>query len=257
MIAGRLSTHYSVLVWDRRNSAGVSDVAISDVPSYPWADSDDLHALIQELGLGPACLAGGSAGCALSLTMAHRYPEDVESLLLVSPATDDAAEIERIAHARWICLAEAAERDGMEGAVDLSTEAWVRHLTGKPQPSDNARAWLGETLGRYAPNREHVRSMDPLAFAKMARRWAETMTSNTWLGELTEEEVRTIPLPAIVVAGNDKIHPRESGDRLAEMLRQAEKIEYPAPVTASSPGSEKLGSLIPTIEDFLSRTLTS
>ena len=251
LIAGRLSTHYSVLIWDRRNSAGVSDVAISDAPSYAHADSDDLHEILQELGLGPACLAGGSAGCALSLTMAHRYPKDVKSLLLLSPATDNASEIERIANARWADLAEAAEQSGMQEALDVSTNAWVRQMTGHPQPSDNARAWLGQTVGQRSTNRELVDAMDPLLFAGMARRWADTMTSSTWLGGLTEEEVGDITLPALVVPGDDRVHPRQSGERLAEMLSEATWVEYPDPVTASSPGAERVHALFPEVEAFL------
>ena len=67
LLAGHFARRCSVLLWDRRNSAGASDIHLSDADSATHADAEDLHGMLQALGLAPACIGGASAGCALSL----------------------------------------------------------------------------------------------------------------------------------------------------------------------------------------------
>lgn len=257
-LARRLSNRYTVLEWDRRNSAGESDLSLSDARTFTEADTDDLHGLLQALDLGPACIGGGSAGCALSLAMAHRHPDDVKGLLLFNTPTTDQNEIRLRANARWVELAEAAERGGMRATVAFSTHAMERLEAGTPMDFDQVRAWLGQTIRAYPPNGERAEDMDADRFARMARCWGDTMAANTWhwLGGATEEETRSLPFPAIVVPGDDPIHPRESASRLAGMLPNADLVDYPPPVTVKNPWPERQDALLPTIEDFLSKTFT-
>ena len=53
LVAGHFARQYSVLIWDRRNGFGASDVALADSPNYMTADVEDLHALLRNLDLGP------------------------------------------------------------------------------------------------------------------------------------------------------------------------------------------------------------
>ena len=46
--------NYTVLLWDRRNAAGASEIAVSEDPWYVITDAEDLTAQLQHLDIGPA-----------------------------------------------------------------------------------------------------------------------------------------------------------------------------------------------------------
>lgn len=249
LVAGHFSRQYSVLIWDRRNGFGASDVALSDSPNYMTTDVEDLHALLQNLGLGPACFAGASAGSSLSLWMAHRYPAAVKSLILLSPPTDDTALIRPSVYKHCFSLAEVAERGGMQAAIDASTESWVGELQG--QPSERG-TWLAQTIYRNPSNRARVLALDPQLFAETTRRWGEFLLSMSWPAGLTEEDIRSISFPVMLVPGDDEIHPRQSAERLLSLLDRAEMIELLVP--ADAPAIDKFYSVFPAMDKFLTRT---
>ena len=252
LVAGHFSRQYSVLIWDRRNGFGASDVALSNSPNYITTDVEDLHALLRNLGLGPACFAGASAGSSLSLWMAHRYPEDVRSLVLFSTPTDDTALVRPSVHKHCFSLAEIAEREGMQAAIDASTVSWIGELQGQ---SSERGTWLAQTIYRNPNNRGRVLAIDPQSFAETMRRWGTFLLSMSWPAGLAEEDVRSISFPVMIVPGDDEIHPRQSAERLLSLLDRAEMIELPATVPAEAPVLEKFYSVFPAMDKFLTRTL--
>ena len=146
LLAGYFSRRGAVLLWDRRNSAGASDIHLSDAESATQADAENLHALLQKLDLGPACIGGASFGCALSLLMAHRYPQDVVSILALIPASRDPVVMGRLADHIWHRLATEAEDGGMQAVVDLSVEAYCKDIAGTAQAGERAVGWLARSL---------------------------------------------------------------------------------------------------------------
>ena len=258
--AGRFSAHYSVLTWDRRNS-GASDVGIEDAESEFHLWTDDLHALLQELDLGPAYVGGSSAGCLMSLLMAFRYPEDVKGLLLHDPPTNDIAACQQpLAEHHYLCLARAAESGGMEAAIELSTNppdpdwAWI---TG----------WVAETIACNPGNRERLLSMDPRQFAAILTRWAGWVTApRNHVAGLSDEDLAGITTPAIVAHGFNAWHPEHAGRALCGLLPNAEWVDYAARHTkeeiqamadlvasGDNATSTKLAFRFPFYEDFLQR----
>ena len=252
LVAGHFARQYSVLIWDRRNGFGASDVALANSPSYMTTDVEDLHALLGNLDLGPACFAGASAGSSLSLWMAHRYPEDVKSLILFSAPTDDVALFRPGVDKHCFSLAEIAERGGMQAAIEASTESWTCELQGQ---SSERGTWLAQTIYRNPSNRERVLAIDPQLFAATIRRWGKFFLSMSWPAGLTEEDIRSISFPVMIVPGDDEIHPRQSAERLLSLLEQAEMIEFPATVPAEAAVMEKFYSVFPAMDEFLTRTL--
>ena len=252
LVAGHFSRQYSVLIWDRRNGFGASDVALSNSPNYMTTDVEDLHALLRNLDLGPACFAGASAGSSLSLWMGHRYPEDVKSLILLSVPTDDTALFRPSVYKHCFSLAEIAERGGMQAAIDASTESWTCELQGQ---SSERGTWLAQTIYRNPSNRERVLAKDPHLFAKTIRRWGKFLLAMNWPAGLTEEDIRSISFPVLIVPGDDEIHPRQSAERLLSLLDQAEMIEFPVTVSAEASVLEKFYSAFPAMDEFLTRTL--
>lgn len=252
LVAGHFSRQYSVLIWDRRNGFGASDVALSNSPNYMTTDVEDLHALLRNVGLGPACFAGASSGSSLSLWMAHRYPEDVRSLVLFSAPTDDTALVSSSVYKHCFSLAEIAERGGMQAAIDASTESWIGELQGQ---SSERGTWLAQTIYRNPSNRARVLAIDPQLFAETIRQWGTFLLSMNWPAGLAEEDVRSISFPVMIVPGDDEIHPRQSAERLLSLLGQAEMVEFPATVPAEAPVLEKFYSVFPAMDEFLTRTL--
>jgi len=252
LMAGHFARQYSVLIWDRRNGFGASDVALADSPSYMTTDAEDLHALLRNLALGPACFAGASAGSSLSLWMAQRYPEDAKSLVLFFAPTDNVALFRASIDKHCFCLAEIAERGGMQAAIDASTESWFCELQG--QASERG-TWLAQTIYRNPSNRERVLAIDPQLFAATMRRWGTFFLSMSWPAGLTQEDIRSIAVPVMIVPGDDEIHPRQSAERVSALLEQAEMVEFPGTVPAAASAIEKFYSVFPALDEFLTRTL--
>jgi pimeloyl-ACP methyl ester carboxylesterase len=76
---------------------------------------EDLVAVLDELGIDRAVLAGASMGAHTALWLALRAPERVAGLVVITPGydpdtNDDPARLER-----WDALADGLERGGVEG----------------------------------------------------------------------------------------------------------------------------------------------
>ena len=67
---------YRVLIHDRPNCGG-SDVAFDASASEDQIAADDLHVLLQQLGMLPAIIGGSSSGARVALSFALRYPENI------------------------------------------------------------------------------------------------------------------------------------------------------------------------------------
>jgi pimeloyl-ACP methyl ester carboxylesterase len=202
-LAEMLSSRHKVLVYDRRN-CGASDILIQDVPSEFDLWVDDLHVLLELLGMAPAYVGGASGGAALSLLLAHRYPEDVRGLLLFLIPTDDPGLLADVCRDRYLVSAELAESKGMQAVVEASV--WRELFLQNPS------------------QRERFLSMDAQTFATVMRRWWTSVTSGRFLGGLTDEELCGIAAPAIVIPGLDKLHPKRVVERLHALLPNSKLV---------------------------------
>ena len=210
--AKRLSPNYKVLLWDRRN-CGASDLAIEDAPSdfHLWAD--DLHHLLNALNMSPAYVAGDSAGHILSLLMAHRYPEDVKGLMLLSIPTGDPSLHKSLVDAHYLQLANVAEKRGMQAVIDHPTEA--------------IDDWVRVAIVLNPSNRDRLLSMDAKEFARIMRKWGEWFLSERiHLAGLSDEEIGGIRAPALIFHGIDQFHPRHTAEELHELLPNSDWVEY-------------------------------
>jgi pimeloyl-ACP methyl ester carboxylesterase len=263
VFAGRFSADYQVLTWDRRNS-GASDIAIEDAESEGHLWIDDLHNLLQQLDMSPAYVGGGSYGCLMSLLMAHRYPQDVRGLLLDNPPTDDVQSCQQpLVEHHYLCLARAAEDKGMEAVIELSADppvpewAWI---TG----------WVAETIAQNPDNRDRLLSMDPKHFASVMKKWAGWLASpRNYLANLSDKELASIDVPAIVSHGFNAWHPEHTARELYHKLPNAEWMDYAARYTGGEiqeiaaidasgdlAESTKLVFRFPFYKDFLQRVET-
>ena len=214
-LAGWLAEDHRVIIYDRRNT-GASDLAIADAPSefHLWAD--DLHEMLIRLNATPALVGGGSNGCRTSLLLAIRHPESVRALLLWNVAnysTPTAAE--RLGQPYYGEPIEAAKKGGMPAVAAL------------PQ--------FAERVQQDPAKRDRLMRMDPKEFIGVMERWqAGMLVPPPGLGP-TPAEISSIRASAVIIGGNDPIHPRTAAEALHGLLRDSELYPYqltPEEVTA-------------------------
>ena len=219
VVGGRMSANYKVLLWDRRN-AGASGFGVEDSPSDWYLWTDDLHELLRSLGMGPAYLAGTSGGYLFSLLMAYRYPSDVKGLMLFGPSTDDVTLLKPIGKARYLFLAEVAEKDGMQAVFEASANP--------PEELEHALAvgWIAQ-CAQSEDSKKRILSFDAKEFAAIMRKWDSWFSSpSVYLGNIEEDEIRNIKIPAIVASGFDELHPEHTAKHLYNLLPNAEWADY-------------------------------
>ena len=199
-LAERLAPHYRVIIYDRRN-CGASGVVIGGDLSEQEIWADDLNELLNKLDASPAYVSGGSAGCRVSLLLALRHPEAVKALLLWH-VTGGAVAAERLGYNYYEQFIEAAERNGMTGVVE----------------SD----FFTERISENPSNRERILAMDVQEFIATMRRWRAFFTADKPVIGATEEELKRIQVPMVIIPGNDEIHPRAVGENLHRILPHSE-----------------------------------
>lgn len=193
---------YRVLLHDRRN-CGASDVVIDgDEAEYEiWAD--DLYELLFQLNALPAFVGGSSSGARLSMFLTLRHPEAVRGLLLWR-VTGGPFAAERLAynyHGQYI---EVAQQGGM--AAVCETE------------------YFQELIAKNPANRERLLSMDPERFIAVQARWRDYFLRSADLPVIgaSADDLRSITVPACVVPGNDRTHPRYVGENASRLLPKGE-----------------------------------
>jgi len=115
--AAALAGRYRVLRYDIRGHGG------SDVPPPPYTlgqMADDLHGLLQALGIAATHFVGLSMGGLIGMTMALAYPRAVQSLVLA----DTTASYGPDRAPMWDDRIRVAEAQGIEPLLDRTMEAW-------------------------------------------------------------------------------------------------------------------------------------
>jgi pimeloyl-ACP methyl ester carboxylesterase len=195
---------YRVLVYDRRN-CGASGLAIEgDSENEVWAE--DLYALLCELDALPAYIGGSSSGCRLAMIMTLRHPDAVRALLLWRVTGGDYAA-KRLAQNYYTQYIEAAEAGGM--AAVARTEHFADLIKNNPA------------------NRARLMALPPERFIALMRTWRDGFNAGTdhpVIG-LSPEELRQMTVPACIIPGNDRVHPRAPGQAAHRLMPNAEYHE--------------------------------
>ena len=191
---------FRVLIYDRRNT-GASGIGFPGI-SESEEQAEDLSALLRELRTGPAYIAGSSSGARMSLLLAHRYPEAVRGLLLWR-VTGGAHAAECLAFNYYEQYIDAVDRGGIDAV--LATEHFAAMAEATPAS--------GETLRR----------MGAVAFREAMARWLAGFRAGCVhpVAGIGSPDIRQIAVPAIVVPGNDKIHPPAVAQAAHRMLRNS------------------------------------
>ena len=201
-VAEAMAPNYRRFIYDRRN-CGASDITISGEESEQEIWADDLAQFIKQLDIGPAYLGGWSAGCRVSLLTAIRHPELVRGLLL-GWVTGGAVAAERLAYQYYGQFIEAAQTGGMAAVVTTP--------------------YFTERIAENSANRERLLSMDVQEFIRVMSRWSMFFTEGADLPVIgaTEEELASIQVPTVIIAGDDDIHTLPAAQALHRILPNAQ-----------------------------------
>ena len=227
-----------VLVYDRRNCGG-SDISFDGGNSENEVWAADLHELLQQLDAAPAFIGGSSSGCRLALLAALRHPADVRGLLLWR-VTGGAFAAGRLVQNYYTQFIEAAQRGGMEAVC--RTEHFAELVANNPA------------------NRARLLSTDVERFIAVMNEWRRRFNEGAdhpVIG-ISPDELRSMTMPACIIPGNDRTHPREPGQVAHRLMPNAEYHEVltedrPDLDVALEDWNAKEGLLAAIFIDFLRR----
>ena len=239
LLAGKVAeAGHRVVIFDRRN-CGASDVVIDGKDSEYEIWADDIHELLSQLEALPAFVGGSSSGCRTALLFALRHPEAVRGLLLWR-VTGGRFACERLAEEYYGQYIAAARQGGMAAVCEM--EHWKERIDARPQ------------------NRDALMKMNPDRFIAVMSHWREYFLKGADLPVIgaTEEELKSIKVPACIVPGNDNTHGRQTGENLGRLLHKSEvhvlfPKHYDEPLGPREEWDEKAGEMAALFGDFIKR----
>jgi 3-oxoadipate enol-lactonase len=189
----------------------------------------DLEAVLDELGIERAALAGASMGAHTAVAFALARPERVSGLVLVTPAYDGSVRADELGS--WDALADGLEHGGIEGFIDAWTppadERW----------RDTAILVVRQRLGRH-------RHLDAVADALRA------VPRSRPFGSLDELE-RLSDIPVLVVGDRDEADPGHPLSIAEEYARRLPRSELLVEEPGKSPLAWQGAQLSRAIDRFL------
>jgi len=229
---------YRVVIFDRRN-CGASDVVIDGKESEYEIWADDIHELLSQLGALPAFVGGSSSGCRTALLFALRHPQSVRGLLLWR-VTGGRFACERLAEEYYGQFITAAKAGGMAAVCDM--EHWKERIAARPE------------------NRNALMKLKPERFIEVMSHWREYFLKGADLPVIgaTEQELKSIKVPACIVPGNDNTHGRQTGENLGRLLQKSEvhilfPKHYDEPLSPREEWDEKAGEMAALFGNFIKR----
>jgi pimeloyl-ACP methyl ester carboxylesterase len=163
--------------------------------------ADDLVALLDELELERAVLAGASMGAHTALALALARPRRVAGLVLITPSFDPENPRARAELERWDALARGLREGGVDGFVD------AYELHGVPEAwRETVETVLRQRLAAH----EH-----PLAVADALEAVPRSPPFERF------DQLGALRVPTIVVASRDEAdpgHPLAAGEAYADAI---------------------------------------
>jgi pimeloyl-ACP methyl ester carboxylesterase len=146
----------------------------------------------------------------MSIDFALRYPEAVRGLLLIRP-TGGRFAVERLTKQYYGEYIRAAQEGGMAAVCGTG------HMS--------------EMIAARPENRDKLMKMDPAQFIAAMTEWDRLfrLGADQPVIGASEAQLKWIAVPACVVPGNDRTHPRAVGETVAALLPHAELHDLMGP----------------------------
>jgi 3-oxoadipate enol-lactonase len=197
---------HRVVAFDARGHG--SSTPAPDAGAYRYDDlGEDLIAVMDELGIDRAVLAGASMGAHTLLWLALRESERVEGLVVITPAYEPERNDDQSRLARWDALADGLEHGGVEGFIAAY---------GEPQVPAGWRETVLKVIRQRLSLHEH-----PEGVAAALR----AVPRSRPFGQV--DELAAISAPTVVVASNDEAdpgHPEGVGRQYASVIPGARLV---------------------------------
>jgi pimeloyl-ACP methyl ester carboxylesterase len=194
-----------VLIHDRRN-CGASAVSFDGGNSENEIWAEDLRLLLSQLEALPTFIGGSSSGCRLALLLASRHPAAVRGLLLWR-VTGGPYAAQRLVENYYTQFIAMAQKGGME-AVCRSEH-------------------FGEVIRANPANRARLTAIGAEDFVAVMERWRRSFNEGAdhpVIG-LSPAELRSMTMPACIIPGNDRVHPRAPGQAAHRLMPNSEYHE--------------------------------
>jgi pimeloyl-ACP methyl ester carboxylesterase len=184
-------------------------------------------------------ISGAARRCRLALLIALRHPADVRGLLLWR-VTGGAYAAQRLVENYYTNFINAAQQGGMEAVC--RTEHFAEVIASNPA------------------NRARLTALDPQRFIGIMEEWRRAFNEGAQhpvIG-LSPSELRSLTMPACIIPGNDRVHPRGPGQAAHRLMPNSEYHEVltedrPDLDVALEEWSAKEGLLAAIFIDFLRR----
>ncbi|HVT22135.1 MAG TPA: alpha/beta hydrolase [Mycobacteriales bacterium] len=197
-----------VLIWDRPN-CGASDVCFTG-DNESAMQADVLIGLLDQLGMTPAVIMGGSGGARVSLLAAARHPEKAAGVAMLNMSGGLYGLMTLGVHYCGGSLATAWTKD-MAAVADLPE--WA------------------EVIARNPHNRQRFLDQDRAQFIATMERWmaAYVDKDDELVPGLPVAHARALDVPALVFrsGASDVNHTRATSERVAQLLPRATLVEPP------------------------------
>jgi pimeloyl-ACP methyl ester carboxylesterase len=194
-----------VLIYDRRN-CGASGISFEGGNSENEIWAEDLRVLLLRLDALPAFIGGSSSGCRLALLLAVRHPAAVRGLLLWR-VTGGPYAAQRLVQNYYTQYIELARQGGM--AAVCGSEHFAEVIAANPA------------------NRARLMALEANNFIAVMDSWRRAFNEGAdypVIG-LSPAELRTMAMPACIIPGNDRVHPRTPGQAAHRLMPNAEYHE--------------------------------
>jgi pimeloyl-ACP methyl ester carboxylesterase len=207
-LAEKIAAHgIRVLLHDRRNT-GASDVVIDGKEGEEEIWTDDLYELLGRLDARPAVVGGASSGARTSILTYLRHPDAVRALFLMRLTGGEfaAGRLPEMYYGQFI---RAARQGGM--AAVCATEQYRERIAANPS------------------NLERLMGMDPERYIKVMSNWLAVFTAGPVapMYGVTEAQLASIRVPAVVIPGNDKTHSMACGRAIQKLIPGSRLVELP------------------------------
>ncbi|GAP14205.1 predicted hydrolase [Longilinea arvoryzae] len=195
-VVARLKDHARVIMPDLR---GHGQSPVTDGEYSMRLQAEDIHHLLERLGIQKAILVGHSMGGYVCLSFARAYPQCLSGLALVaSQAEADSTEKRQ---ARYISIEEV----GRKGVKAVAKKMLPRLTQRKDLESELIEMML------KTPKKGIIGALKGMA---------ERPNALEWLAEIT--------VPAVVIAGQEDLNiPLERERTMAQMLTRGWLVEVP------------------------------
>jgi 3-oxoadipate enol-lactonase len=223
---------FKVVAYDARGHGDSDPAPVAPGYGYPQLVDDLEMVIAEEVGEGQLFLAGHSMGAHTAVAYALRRPERVAGLVVIGPAYDGSIE-DSLQY--WYGLAEALEREGIDGFVD-----YIDHVQGiDPAWRDSVLRFTRERMLRH----RHLSAVvDALREAPHSRPF----------GELADLE--QIKAPVLIVASHDAADPGHPYDVAAAYAKHLPCARLVSEDEGQSPLAWQGGRLSREITEFVAAT---